>query len=135
MQLRPPKNMSALTRDSQQLSKRARELPLKKTGEMKAVSHHAKRMLPNLIPRMKKQTVAPPSTNQRMICPKTLRNFVVETSHCDVNPSRVTRQDARAFLRPAHTTDDPSVERFRNTCQQMFVEFSRAVSHPRRAFQ
>ena len=36
--------------------------PLKKTGEMKAVSHHAKRMLPNLIPRMKKQTVAPPST-------------------------------------------------------------------------
>ena len=63
-----------------------------------------------------------------MICPKTLGNFGVETLHCDVNSSRVTRQDARAFLRPAHTTDDPSVERFRNTCQQMFVEFSRAVS-------
>ena len=68
---------------------------------MKAVSHHAKRMLPNLIPRMKKQTVATPSTNQRMICPKTLGNFGVETLHCDVNSSRVTRQDARAFLRPA----------------------------------
>ena len=56
-----------------------------KTGLLRCCLY-TKRMLPKLIPRMKKQTVATPSTNQHMICPKTLGNFGVETLHCEVTP-------------------------------------------------